>query len=145
MEVMILASASFAGALVADALPAAAIAASLKALALPGEAVPAMVMALMLGAGQLALNPVLTVTVLAAALPPPASLGASPTVVAVAYMIGWGLCVGASPFTLTTLILGRIAGVSGRVVGQRWNGPFTLLAFLLASLWLALLTRALPP
>jgi hypothetical protein len=144
MEVMILASASFAGTLVAEALPAEAIAAGLKGAALPGVAVPALVMALMLLAGQLAINPVLTVTVLAAALPPPAALGASPTAVAIAYMAGWGLCVGASPFTLTTLIIGRIAGESGRMIGLVWNGRFTALAFLLASLWLALLTRLMP-
>jgi len=144
MEVMILASASFAGTLVAEALPANTIAGALRALALPGEAVPALVMALMLLAGQLAINPVLTVTVLAAALPPPLAMGASPTAVAVAYMAGWGLCVGASPFTLTTLIIGRIAGESGRTVGLGWNGRFTALAFLLASLWLAALTPLLP-
>ena len=139
-EVTILVSAALAGTLVAAALPADAIADAMRAAALPGALVPVLVLLLVVGGGLAGLNPVVTVTIVGAALPAPAALGADPVAVAAAYMAGWGLAVGSSPFALTTLIVGRMAGESGARVGLGWNGRYTAAGIALVALWLVLLS-----
>ena len=76
---------------------------------------------------------------MAAALPQPELFGVSSLVMALAYMISWGLTVASSPVAMSTMIIGSFCQVSGTTVGLRWNGGFTLLAGILLSIFLALL------
>ncbi len=143
MEITILASAAFAGSMIAAVLPTDRIAELLLAGVLPTAALPVLVVWLVVLGGQVGLNPIITVIAVGTAMPAPEVLGVPPQMLAAAYMTGWGLCVGASPFTLTTLIIAGMSGHTGREVGHAWNGGFTILGLLAVSVWLAGLTMAL--
>jgi len=68
-------------------------------------------------AGQMGMNPILTVSLIAPLLPAPAALGVSPSAVILALTSGWALSGASSPFTATTLLIGSMGGVSAWHVG----------------------------
>jgi len=136
-EIAILGSAGFAGAMLAPLAPTEAVAAAFEALRLPGAAAPAVIVGLMVLGSQVALNPIITVSLIGAALPPPEALGAAPAAVAAAYMTGWGVAVASSPYTLSTLIVAGLAGRRSEEVAWRWNGRYSAVATVLAGLVLA--------
>jgi hypothetical protein len=86
-------------------------------------------------AGQLGMNPILIVTLIAPLIPSAASLGVDPTALVVALTAGWAMSGASSPFTATTLLIGSFAGVSARHVGLIWNGTFTIVCCFVLSLW----------
>lgn len=85
--------------------------------------------------GQIGMNPILTVTLIAPLIPAPEALGVSPAVLVVAITAGWALGGASSPFTATTLLIGSFGNVSATHVGLRWNGPFTLICAAVLSVW----------
>jgi hypothetical protein len=85
--------------------------------------------------GQFAMNPILAASLIAPLLPEPAQMGVSPTAIVVALTAGWILSGVSSPFTATTLLVGKFAGISSVHVGQRWNGLFTVLSAIALSMW----------
>lgn len=85
--------------------------------------------------GQIGMNPILAATLLVPLVPDAATLGTTPAAVVAAVTAGWILSGVSSPFTATTLLVGKFAGVSSFVVGLRWNGVYTLLCAVLLSLW----------
>jgi hypothetical protein len=89
--------------------------------------------------GQLGMNPILSVSILAPILPHASALGVSPSVVVAAITAGWALSGASSPFTATTLMVGIFGDVSARRVGLVWNGAFTILAALMLSGWVVIL------
>jgi hypothetical protein len=89
-------------------------------------------------AGQLGMNPILIVTLIAPLIPSAASLGVDPTALVVALTAGWAMSGASSPFTATTLLIGSFAGVSARHVGLVWNGTFTIVCCCVLSLWVLL-------
>jgi hypothetical protein len=89
-------------------------------------------------AGQLGMNPILAVTLLAPLIPEAADLGVTPTAIIVAITSGWALAGVTSPFTATTLLIGSFGRVSARHVGLRWNGAYALLMAVILSGWVAL-------
>ncbi len=88
-------------------------------------------------AGQIGMNPILSVSMVGPLLPDPSALGVSPTAVILAITAGWAISGASSPFTATTLLIGHMGGVSATHVGLRWNGLYTLLAMLILSGWVA--------
>jgi hypothetical protein len=89
-------------------------------------------------AGQLGMNPILTVTLLAPLIPEAADLGVTPNAIIVAITSGWALTGVTSPFTATTLLIGSFGRVSARHVGLRWNGAYALVTAVILSGWVAL-------
>ncbi|MBX2855833.1 MAG: hypothetical protein KTR21_12660 [Rhodobacteraceae bacterium] len=89
-------------------------------------------------AGQIGMNPILIVSLIAPLTPSPAALGADPTDFIVAITAGWALSGATSPFTATTLMVGAIGKVSAREVGLRWNGTYLLVSGAALSGWVAL-------
>lgn len=85
--------------------------------------------------GQLGMNPILSVTLLAPLLPHASDLGVSPNTIVLAITAGWALSGASSPYTATTLLVGALGRVSALHVGWKWNGAYTLLGGLLLSLW----------
>jgi hypothetical protein len=67
---------------------------------------------------------------------------ADPTLLATAFALGWALNLTASPFGATGLVLSRVTGIPATTVTWRWNGPFTLIAYLIVAAVLAVLTWA---
>ncbi|WPZ27588.1 hypothetical protein UM399_18275 (plasmid) [Sulfitobacter pontiacus] len=86
-------------------------------------------------AGQIGMNPILAVTLIAPLIPDAASLGVQPTALVVALTAGWALSGASSPFTATTLLIGSFAGISALRVGLVWNGAYTLICGVALSVW----------
>jgi hypothetical protein len=139
MEIVILGGAGFAGTMVAAGIAPEAVAAAFALFDPPPVLVAIVVMWLILAAGQIGLNPVISVTVLGAALGDPAGFGLQPMVLALAYMTGWSLATHASPFVAVALIIGRLTGNDAWTVSSRWNGPFAMTGGAVASLGLVAL------
>ncbi|MGR3572290.1 hypothetical protein [Brevirhabdus sp.] len=89
--------------------------------------------------GQLGMNPILSVTLLAPLLPSAATMGVDPSVVVVAITSGWALSGASSPYTATTMLIGSFANVSATHVGVVWNRYYALVCGGVLSLWVALL------
>jgi hypothetical protein len=89
--------------------------------------------------GQLGMNPILSVSLIAPVLPDAAAMGVSPADVILAITGGWALSGASSPFTATTLMVGSLGFVSASHVGLRWNGAYTLLGAVMLSAWVALM------
>jgi hypothetical protein len=88
--------------------------------------------------GQLGMNPILSVSLLAPLLPDAAAMGVSPNAVVVALTAGWALAGATSPFTATTLLVGRLGHTTAWRVGVVWNRSFTLVTGLALSVSVAL-------
>lgn len=135
-EVCVLSAAGLMGTLIAHTIPSAFFAETLATLGLHGLPVAIIVLLLMILLPQCGLNPVLVATVILSSMSRPEAFGLSPTILALATMCGWALAIGSSPVTTSILIASRIAGVSPKTAGWRWNGRFTLFATILLSGWL---------
>ena len=85
--------------------------------------------------GQLGMNPILGVSLIAPLIPAAADFGLSPDMIVLAITAGWALSGASSPFTATTLMVGALGGVSAHHVGWRWNGFYTLICGSLLSAW----------
>lgn len=85
--------------------------------------------------GQIGMNPIMSVSILAPLLPTPAAMGVSPNDMVVAITSGWAITGASSPFTATTAFIGAIGKVSATRVGLVWNGPYILISAILLSVW----------
>lgn len=141
-EVAIIGGTAFIGAIVAALMPERA-AAFLLNFGLP----PIMVVVIMcwsvIAAGAIGIGPLIMVTVLGSTFSDPAQYGISPIVLGVALMGGWGLAVGSSPVAAGIITLAGMARVPARVIGQRWNGGYTVCGALLLAGWLVVLDYSL--
>ncbi len=133
-EATVLAASGFMGVALGGALPAHGLASAVAVL--PPLVLPLLVPLLLIGTGQLGLNPVGVVALIGAALPDPAALGVPPAVLAFACMLGWGVGVGMTPMSASAITTARWAGVSPWTVSTVWNGPFTVAAVLVS--WIAI-------
>jgi hypothetical protein len=93
---------------------------------------------LILISGQLGMNPILAVSLIAPLLPAPEVLGISPSVMVVAITSGWALTGATSPFTASTLMVAGFGGVSALRVGLGWNGLYGLTCGITLCLWILL-------
>lgn len=133
-EVTVLGSAGFIGVVLAELLPRSWAAERIVELGLSGTGLAALATALVVLAAQVGLNPIVSVTLLASALPEPMALGVPVPLMAVGLMAGWGLAMVTSPLTASMLITARLARASPYTVGYGWNGPYVAATCLL--LWL---------
>ena len=90
--------------------------------------------------GQAGMNPILSVSLIAPLIPSAATMGVSPNAIIVALTAGWALAGATSPFTATTLLIGRLGHTSALRVGLVWNGTFMLVAGLVLSTSVGLAT-----
>lgn len=139
VELIVLGNAAFLGVLVSYLVAETPIRDLMATGHVPGFAIPLLIPWLVVLAGQLNMNPLISVTVLGAIVGGPTDVGVPPEVLATAFVLGWGLTVGSSPVAATTLIIGRTLGIRSRVIGRGWNGQFTVLALILCSLCLLVL------
>lgn len=86
-------------------------------------------------AGQVGMNPILVVTLIAPLIPTAADLGVQPIAIFVAITSGWALSGASSPFTATTLLVGSFDEKSASHVGLVWNGAYTLICGVVLSIW----------
>ncbi|UIJ70979.1 hypothetical protein [Aurantimonas sp. HBX-1] len=111
---------------------------SLGLSALPAWAILVLLVWIIPLLGQLGMNPILSVSLLAPLLPAPAAMGVSPNAVVVALTAGWALAGATSPFTATTMLVGRLGHTSAWRVGVVWNRSFTLVTGAALSVSVAL-------
>lgn len=135
MEIALLSSAAFVGSLVAALLPPEVVKSALDAVPLPPWALVAALAWVIVALGQLGANPVLSVTILTGALPPPEVLGVPGAAVAVALCGAWSLTAATSPFSAATMVTGQMGGTTAAVVGRRWNGWYAFLGLIVLTGW----------
>jgi len=133
MELTILSTAGFAGAVVGYFLDPATVAAGLAWMGAPAFVVPGLIMLAVVVGGLLGLNAIITVMIISGALPNPEAFGVHSVIIGLTYLTAWGLTVGSSPVAMSTLIIGNLTGHSGAGVGLSWNGLYTLLAGIVAA------------
>ncbi|EAU41077.1 hypothetical protein FP2506_12459 [Fulvimarina pelagi HTCC2506] len=78
--------------------------------------------------GQFGMNPILSVSLFAPILPAPDAIGVAPEAVVCAITAGWALAGATSPFTATTMLIGRLGHTTAFRVGTYWNRTFFLVA-----------------
>lgn len=134
-ELALLMMAGYIGTVGAPILTPLLLASGLDPLGLPVWAILLCIVWIIPALGQLGMNPILAVTLLAPMVPEAAAMGISPAAIIVAITAGWALSGASSPFTATTLLIGSFANISATRVGLIWNGAFTLSAGAVMSLW----------
>lgn len=137
-ELVLLMMAGFIGTLGGRLLSPLVAASGIDLSTLPGWQILVALIWLIPLTGQIGMNPILSVSLIAPILPDAAAMGVTPTAVLVALTAGWALSGASSPYTATTLLIGAIGKVSAVHVGLRWNGVYTLVAGIALSLWVAL-------
>ena len=90
---------------------------------------------LVVAAGILGVNPLLSVSLLAPWIVGAIGAEVSPGAIVTALTAGWMLCAISSPLTATTVLVGRLTGESALRIGFVHNGILTLVAGLLLSVW----------
>ena len=134
-ELLLLIMAGFIGALGAQLLGPLAAASGADLSFLGGPALLAAIVCFIPLTGQLGMNPILSVSLFAPMLPRPELVGLEPADLIVALTAGWALSAASSPFTATTMLIGRLGQASAYEVGLRWNGVFTLVCAAALSAW----------
>lgn len=135
-EVAVLGNAAFLGAVVAALLPQTALQSLMTDGMLPAALLPAIVPWIVVAAGQLGANPLITATVLAAVVGDPGRFGVDPNMLGLGLVMGWGLTVASSPAAACTMMIGRMTGRSAAAVGRSWNGFHTFVALVFCSVFL---------
>lgn len=141
-EATILGASGFAGVALGGLFPAAGLAPWLHGL--PPLLIPLLVPVVLIGSGQIGLNPIAVVTVLGAVLPAPEALGVASATFAFACMLSWGLAVGMTPMSASALTTARWGRVSPWLVSTVWNGRYTGLNLLVCWLAIALMHAVWP-
>jgi len=134
-EIVLLVMAGFIGTLGSGLLAPLAADAGIDFTAIPVWALLVGILWMVPVTGQLGMNPILSVSLLAPLLPHADTLGVSPNAIVLAITSGWALTGASSPFTATTLLVGALGRVGAWHVGWKWNGVYTLLGGLLLSFW----------
>ncbi|MGE4277936.1 MAG: hypothetical protein AB7G62_00020 [Magnetospirillum sp.] len=140
-EVAVVGAAAAIGAVMLDLLPAHAIDGAASHLALPPWLAVGVIVWVIVGLGQVGLNPVLTVAMLAPGLAQGFPDIHRP-VLALALVTGWSISLQSSPFTAGILMLSQYAQVPPATFGRVWNGRYVLAALCVASLFLGVLQMA---
>ena len=137
-EANVLGWSGFVGVALGGALPAGGLAPVIGHL--PVWMIPLLVPLLLMATGQIGLNPVAAVALLGAAIPDPAAIGLSPSVLGFACMLGWGVGVSVTAMSASAITTARWLGVSPFTVSALWNARFTFASLILS--WAAILAVA---
>ncbi|WP_163852115.1 hypothetical protein [Pseudooceanicola aestuarii] len=138
-EVVLLAMAGFIGSLGSGLLGP--LVAELDLSALPPELLLLSLLLLIPFTGQIGMNPILTVSLIAPLLPSAEVMNVSPVAVVVAITGGWALSGATSPFTASTLLVAYFGNVRAARVGLVWNGLFLLFSILALAVWILVAMR----
>jgi hypothetical protein len=136
-ELVLLAMAAFIGTM-ASGLLQPVVAGGLDLSSIPGPFVLVALVWLMPITGQLAMNPILGVYLIAPLLPDAEALGVSPNAIIVALTAGWALSGVSSPYTASTLLVAALGKVTALDAGPRWNGLYTLIGCVILSAWVVI-------
>ena len=90
---------------------------------------------------NIGLPPLMVITFLGTLLSALPGLDYDPTLLAMAFCVGWALNLTGSPFGVTTIILARITAIPGRTLAWRWNGWFSLATLAIATIVLVVFSQ----
>ncbi|TGG95609.1 hypothetical protein E4656_04130 [Natronospirillum operosum] len=135
-EVGLLAAAGFLGSVTTALISVDQVVWLLNLLHLQGVPLLIAAMVLTILLGQVGFNPIVSVTLLAAALQPVELFGLTQELLALGLMSAWSLTVNSSPFTISVAVTARLARVSPRYLAYYWNGHYLLFCLVFLSLWL---------
>jgi hypothetical protein len=139
IEFVMLAGAGFAGTLVAAAISPETVTSAFAAFRFAPVLIAVLVVWAFMLMGLVGLNPLVSGTIIGAALRDPAAFGLEPLVMAAAMAAGWGVTASFSPFTSPAWGTSRLTGKDAWTVTLRWNGAYNLVVAVLLSLGLVLL------
>ncbi len=126
-EAIAFVAASILGVGVAKILPPETISAFLQGYDITGDAVIVALIFGMVVASAAGFHPVILAILVGEVLPPEV-IGMPPEILALAMLGIWGTSTMVSPFSATTLFMGRVVGVPSHVIAWRWNPPLVFLA-----------------
>ena len=132
-EVLGLGSAGFIGAAIAALVPPDAVTHLLDAFSLPPAALLVLVSAVMLGLGQIGINPIVASSILGGALVHLAHQSVPPMALILTLMGPWTLYPMVSPLAASTIMCARFAETTPTIIGWHWNGIFMALSFVLTA------------
>lgn len=133
-EIVVLASAAFIGAAIAALMPALGLEDLLNFGHWPAAGLIAAAAAFVMLGHQVAINPIITVTIVGAIVQ---QANLDPTLaaaIAVALGVAWATTVVVSPFGISVLLLARLADRPARTVAWGWQGLYAPLALAIAVL-----------
>ena len=128
-EALTLSAAGYTGLVVGGLVPANQFAAAVGLADMPPVLLYILVAAIVPIASNAAMHPILVVTFLGSILTATPTLNVDPTVLGLAFVLGWALNLTASPFSAGSLVLARATGIPGTTLSWRWNGIFSLVAY----------------
>lgn len=131
-EAIAFVAASVLGVGVSKVLPPEVISAQLLSLGISQDFVVVGIIFGMTLAGAAGLHPVI-LAILVGEVMPPEVIGIAPQVLAIAMLGVWGTSTMVSPFSATTLFMGRIVNVPSHVIAWRWNVPLVFLSALMVA------------
>jgi hypothetical protein len=140
-EALTLSAAGYIGLVAGGLYPAAGFTMYLGLNEMPPVVLYVSVMALIPILSNAAMPPMLVVTFLAAMMTSAALPGLDMTMLGFAFAMGWALNLTGSPFGASSLILARVTGIPGTTLSWRWNGIFTVAAFVVVSMLILLFAR----
>lgn len=126
------------GVLLSVIAPKEALAELLTSLHLSGLPLALLIVVTVILAGQLALVPLVSVTILASLLPPPELINLRYEEVMLAFVGAWAFATQSSIFSGTTLVTARQFNRSATTIAYRWNGSFVLSGIVVLCLILTL-------
>ncbi len=128
-EALTLSAAGYTGLVAGGLVSASRFATTLGLANIPPLLLYALVAAIVPIASNAAMPPILVVTFLGSLLVATPGLTADPTLLGLAFVLGWTLNLTASPFGASSLVLARVTGIPGTTLSWRWNGAFSLAAY----------------
>lgn len=134
-EILLIATAGYIGATASVLVGPAMAASGLDLARLPMPVLLVALVWIMPILGQLGANPILSLSLIGPLLPPAETLGITPTALAATLICGWAMAGITSPFTATTLLIGRFGGIRAIDVAWVWNRGYFLLTISVLCLW----------
>lgn len=130
-EASMVATAGALSVLVASLVPADVVAELIRATGLSGYSLLIALVLLVIALGQIAIVPLVSVSILASILPSPQTLDMSPEIIMLAFVGAWALTVQSSVFTGLILLIARLFDARPGTVVYRWNLMYSCTGVLL--------------
>ena len=125
-ETSVIVAAGFIGPILLALIPFDHVSSFIQSTQMPSSVLVSVIFLAVIGFGLVGFNPILSITIAAAAFSKPELLGISQLMLMLVLLTAWSITAQFSPFTATTIVTGRLFGVSSRTLTLSWNAVFCL-------------------
>ncbi len=139
-EIAIISGACFFGVVFSDTIPNSLVLQILSSLNLSELMLSLSLCILVASVSHFGISPFISATFLASSLAPLLVGQYSPEMIALGIMSGWSLATSGSPVSISTLIVSSIIGKKAQLIAYSWNISYTLISFIVLSLWIFVLS-----